>query len=176
MTGPGPAGKPAPVASPATSAAAPSTAFVPAKSPARLGAACPFLDAAEIARAFGDDNGYASSEDPPDTEGDITSYTCEYRRADDQDYEWAELTVIAAPGHPSRKTALQVSTQDCSDKPQALSEAAVYCGNSDHGTDITVAKSSHGEMRVALLTLTLASTDTFREGYTTLASTIAERL
>jgi hypothetical protein len=171
VSGPGSSKSPAP-----TTSAPPPSSFVPAASPARLSAACPFLDSAEIARALSDGNVYDSSEESPTTQSGITAYTCEYHRADDPGYEWGSLTIIAAPGNPSQKTALQVSTQECTDKPRALSAAAVYCTNEDNGTDITVAKPSHGETRVVLLSLTLQPSDAFLNGYSAMAQTVAGRL
>ncbi|MFF4594364.1 hypothetical protein [Amycolatopsis sp. NPDC001319] len=175
LVAPPPSGSTAPETTTTTSSAPP-TSFVPAASPARLSAACPLLDAAEIARALTNGDTYDSSEESPTTENGLTSYTCEYHRSDEPSYEWASLTVLAAPGNPSQKTALQVSTQECADKPQTLSEAAVYCTNTDNGTDITVAKPSHGETRVVLLSLTLRPSDASRDGYASLAKTVAGRL
>lgn len=161
---------------PTTSASPPPPPFVPAVSPAKLTAACPFLDSAEIAKAFSDSNIYDSSEQIPSVQGGLTVYTCKYHRTDDDGSLLAALEIAETPTMVAQKTLLQVAEQECADKAQPLGEAAIYCLSKGNGTDIAVIEPSHGVTRVAHLSLAAPRNDGFRAGYTTLAKTLADRL
>ncbi|WIX80257.1 hypothetical protein QRX50_05570 [Amycolatopsis carbonis] len=161
---------------PTTSASPPPAPFVPAVSPAKVTAACPFLDPAEIAKAFGDPNIYDSSEQIPSIQGGLTVYTCKYHRADDPGSLMGALEVADTPTMVAQKTMLQVAEQECADKAQPLGEGAIYCLSKGNGTDIAVIEPSHGVTRIAHLSLAVTRNDGLRAGYTTLAKTLADRL
>ncbi|MEV8609429.1 hypothetical protein AB0383_16085 [Amycolatopsis sp. NPDC051373] len=51
-----------------------------------------------------------------------------------------------------------------------------YCLSKDNGTAITVAVPSHGVTRIAMFSLAAPVNDSYRDGYVTLAKTLADRL
>ncbi|MET7993899.1 MULTISPECIES: hypothetical protein [unclassified Amycolatopsis] len=161
---------------PSKSTSPPPAPFVPAASPAKVTAACPFLDPAEIAKAFSDPNTYDSSEQIPSVQGGLTVYTCKYHRADDPGSPLGTLEVAETPTMVAEKTLLQAAEQECADKAQPIGEAAIYCLSKGNGTDIAVVEPSHGVTRIAHLSLAAPRNDGFRAGYTTLAKTLADRL
>ncbi|MFI5612585.1 hypothetical protein [Amycolatopsis sp. NPDC051903] len=168
----------APASTTATTGAPPSS-FVAAASPERLSAACPFLDADEVKRALADSDVYESSEEAPTHQDGLVSFSCDYQRPGDPDRVLGSLTVIAPPTEHSVAQALAVSMQSCSDKPKPLTGSAIYCTNDDQQSEdtyITIAKESHGEIRVALLDLTGPPVDGKTDAYAELAEKVAGRL
>ncbi|QYN24616.1 hypothetical protein [Amycolatopsis sp. DSM 110486] len=140
-------------------------------------AACPYLGPQEIAKAIEDPNIYDSRELSPKPTGyGFTAYACEYNRADDPGSHLADLAVLPLPTKLPQEKALETATELCADKPQSLTEAAVYCLSKDNGTAITVAVPSHSVTRIAMFSLAAPVNDSYRDGYVTLAKTLADRL
>ncbi|MEU4671869.1 hypothetical protein AB0F91_28825 [Amycolatopsis sp. NPDC023774] len=167
---------PAPTTSATTSAPSP-TPFVPAVSPAKVTAACPYLGPQEIAKAIEDPNIYDSKEISPRSAGHgLTAYGCDYHRADDPGSHLAQLAVLPTPVKLPQAKALETATEVCADKPQSLTETAVYCLSKDNGTAIVVAALSHGATRIAIFELADPVNDSYHDGYVTLAKTLADRL
>ncbi|MEV0070721.1 hypothetical protein [Amycolatopsis sp. NPDC050768] len=161
----------------ATTVEGPSTtSFVAAASPERLSAACPFLDSGEVQHALADGNSFESTEEEPDTQSGVTLYACSYHRALDSHATLVELGVGDAPGFDSPKAAFQGSARGCADEPKPFTDDAVYCTTSQGSTTITIAKRSHGRIRVAQLGFRRAPSDAFLDAYAALAKTVAGRL
>ncbi|MEV0074709.1 MULTISPECIES: hypothetical protein [unclassified Amycolatopsis] len=159
-----------------SSSAPPPAPFVPAVSPAHLSAACPFLSPAEFAKTFDDTDVDASSEQPQTHQDQFTAYNCEYRLADPPGTHLGTLTVGGVPSLVSPQKALQLFSESCADDVQSLYEAAMYCDTKDGGTDIVVAKSSHGETRLATISLVNPPDGTMRAEYTAVMKTLEGRL
>ncbi|MFF4594578.1 hypothetical protein [Amycolatopsis sp. NPDC001319] len=116
-----PVATPSPVSVPATTkattktSAPPSTAstFVPAASPAKLSAACPFMDIDEYKRAFLVSQELVTSEEAPDKSNGITWYTCDYIFTSSHQTKSGDLLVFASPGETSVKASLKISAESC---------------------------------------------------------------
>jgi hypothetical protein len=164
------------VAAPPTASSPPPAPFVPAASPPHLSAACPFLAPAEIAKLLDDTAVYTSREQPPRHQGRFTVYNCAYHLADVPNTRGGTLSVGSAPSLLSPQQALQLFRKYCADDVQTLYEAAMYCMNPHNNTEIMVVKPSHGETRIAQLTLQNPPDGTMRDKYTTLIKTVEDRL
>ncbi|WP_326836844.1 hypothetical protein VSH64_18410 [Amycolatopsis rhabdoformis] len=165
-----------PTTTAATSSAPPPAPFVPTVSPANLSAACPLLGPAELAKLFDDPDAYASSEQPQTHQDQFTAYNCDYHLADPPNTHLVTLSVGGVPSQLSPQKALQLFSESCADDVQSLYAAAMYCYSTDGGTQIVVAKSSHGETRLATLSLVNPPDGTMRAEYTAMMKTLEGRL
>ncbi|MEV6901067.1 hypothetical protein [Amycolatopsis sp. NPDC051372] len=152
------------------------TSFVAAASPERLSAACPFLDSGEVQHELADGNSFESTEEEPETQRGVTLYACSYHRALDSHASLVELGVGDAPGFDSPEAAFQGSARGCADEPKPFTDDAVYCTTPLGSTTVTIAKRSHGRIRIAQLAFRRAPSDAFLDAYAALAKTVAGRL
>ncbi|MGW4483962.1 hypothetical protein ACWEOE_09000 [Amycolatopsis sp. NPDC004368] len=159
-----------------SSSAPPPAPFVPAASPAHLSAACPFLSPAEFAKTFDNTDVDANSEQPRTHQDQFTAYNCEYHLADPPGTHMGTLSVGGVPSVLSPQKTLQLFSETCTDDVQSLYEAAMYCYGKDGGTDVVVVKPSHGEIRLAELSLINPPDGTRRDEYTAVMKTIEGRL
>jgi hypothetical protein len=167
-------------AAPATTPASPSSTsvskpkptaptFTPAASPAKLSAACPFLSSDELIQAIGRSvSGGAKETEPLQTKVG-TALVCEYGGG-----QTASLFV-----GPDTSVARFVAGVKSGCKNPVMmpgtGEAALHCESTgqDGGTELAVAKHSHGELRTADLNFSVSVGDTT---YATLGKLLADRL
>ncbi|MEV8611675.1 hypothetical protein AB0383_27725 [Amycolatopsis sp. NPDC051373] len=136
------------------------------------------MDSAEYKRAFSGDRELITDEDPPDKDRNAISYTCEYLRTSSHESA-GTLVVFASPGERSEKTSLKTAATICSGAPKFLPGNAFYCDyqhDQYEYTYLAVAKFSHGEMRIAMVTGDLAPDPTRADQYTSVAKSLTERL
>ncbi|MGW4485044.1 hypothetical protein ACWEOE_14525 [Amycolatopsis sp. NPDC004368] len=166
----------------ATETSAPPTTastFVPAASPAKLSAACPFLDLDEYKQAFVVPQELATREEPPGHSDGTSWYTCTFLFASSHQTKSGQLEVAASPAGTSAKTWLTSAVQGCADKPKYLSGNAFYCTeNADtlKNTYLVVTKVSHGQPRFAAVTAGPPPDFTHPEAYAAIAKTLSDRL
>ncbi|QRP47805.1 hypothetical protein [Amycolatopsis sp. FDAARGOS 1241] len=152
-----------------------------AVAPEELGApdgpevACSLLGADELQRGLSDGAVYESVEQPPQSMGGVTGHGCEYRRPGTHE-EVAALVVLDATVLASPEDAFTGAARSCSDEPKPFTDDAVYCTSARGGTTITIAKRSHGKVRVAQLAFVRGPSDAFLDGYSSLTKTVAGRL
>ncbi|WP_326565257.1 hypothetical protein VSH64_25785 [Amycolatopsis rhabdoformis] len=137
------------------------------------------MDTAEYKRAFLDNHELVTSEEPPDEDGGLTFYSCDYIMTSSHQTSSGTLTVLASPGETSVKTSLKQSAEACSDKPKYLSDNAFYCSVTQGyvtNTFLVVTTISRGQLRVAMVTAGPPPDLAHPDGYATLAKILADRL
>lgn len=167
-------------AAPATTSAPPSSTsvskpkptaptFTPAASPASLTAACPFLSDTEIIQALGQSVSSGSKETEPVRTKVGTAYVCEYGAG-----QTAEL-FIGPDTSVARFIAGAKSGCKNTETMAGIGEAALHCESTGEGggTELAVAKHSHGQVRTAQLYLYASGRD---DSYTQLGKLLADRL
>ncbi|VVJ17333.1 Uncharacterised protein [Amycolatopsis camponoti] len=142
--------------------------FTPAASPASVTAACPFLSAEEIMQALTQVLTGGSTEQDPVQTGVGKAYSCDYGKG-----LTGSLFVATDSSTPAR--FLSRSEKDCADvvPMPGIGEGAMHCETKDAGTQIAVAKHSHGQLRTATL---FVRSEGRADSYTTLAKLLADRL
>ena len=160
---------------PATSTTAPPTTaqpkFTPLVSPAKVTAACPFLGATEVPQIIGDGTLRASEA----VEGEVTGasggsmgYNCAYG--------WGRLWIGTVPaGSVSLAEAIDFKLNDCEQPAVTIAgvgEGAKYCLAKDYQVQVVGGKHSHGQLRIAKVTLTRTRTDV----YPSIAKLLVDRL
>ncbi|WP_328613377.1 hypothetical protein OHS18_31940 [Amycolatopsis sp. NBC_00355] len=167
-------------AAPATTPALPSSTstskpkptaptFTPAASPAKLSAACPFLSSDELIQAIGHSvSGGAKETEPLRTKAG-TALVCEYGGG-----QTASLFVGPDTSVARFVAGVKSECRNAVMVPGA-GEAALHCESTgqDGGTELAVAKHSHGELRTAELNLYVSVGE---DTYATLGKLLADRL
>lgn len=168
------------VTNPVGSVSAPSPSWDPVVSPEVVSAACGFLGADELQRALESKAAYRSVEEKP-VEGERSvAYGCEFSRVDDGSGV-GSLMVTAIKGEAAPESALAVAEQNCLGEGQAqplagAGEAAMWCRSEDLDTLVVTVKRSHGEVRIAHLTLAGSPMAANIPGYASLARLLGGRL
>ena len=153
----------------------PPPSFVPTSSPAKVIAACPFLDADEIRKALQDGNIYDSTEEAPIQANGHTAYICSYRRSD-TDEALGKLGTTASNVAP--EVSLHSVQQRCNGTVMPIDgagDASMFCASAA-GTTIFVAKRSHGGVRAAILGLTDDPAAVEFDAYRSLAKLVGGRM
>jgi hypothetical protein len=151
---------------PATTSA--TSTFVPAVSPDKLSAACPLLDGNELGKTANDflkAMEFTSTEGAPKQQGKVVDYTCVYKHSADE-AELGELTVTALSGPVTPQAALKATEKGCAGKATPLDgagDAAMSCTTPENDTLVITLKRSHGEVRMAAVSVVSQLDDTVRE-------------
>ncbi|WP_143105055.1 hypothetical protein [Amycolatopsis regifaucium] len=168
------------MANPAGLASVPSSTWTPVISPELISAACGFLGADELQRILESKAAYRSVEEKPLEGQRSIAYGCEFSRVDDGSGV-GSLMVTAIKGEVAPGSALAVAEQNCLSEGQAqplagAGEAAMWCRNEDLDTLVVTVKRSHGEVRIAHLTLAGSPMAANIPGYASLARLLGGRL
>ncbi|WP_144023987.1 hypothetical protein [Amycolatopsis keratiniphila] len=159
---------------------APSPSWAPVVSPEVVSAACGFLGADELQRALESKAAYRSVEEKPVEGQRSVAYGCEFSRVDDGSGV-GSLMVTAIKGEAAPESALAVAEQNCLGEGQAqplagAGEVAMWCRSEELDTLVVTVKRSHGEVRIAHLTLAGSPMAANIPGYGSLARLLGGRL